>query len=101
MKKYPCIGVTFKIGGTNVGYMDTFSPVGFVPPILNVTPIHGYFFNGEETGSADRAGGLTCEIFLQTVVRLEHLAQRKARKAPPAFSGTLRAFRAFPACHAP
>jgi hypothetical protein len=34
--------------------------VGFVPPILNVTPLHAYFFTGEETGSADRAGGLTC-----------------------------------------
>jgi hypothetical protein len=51
VKKYPCIGVEFEIGGTKVG---------FVPPISNVTPIHGYFFNGEETGSADRAGGLTC-----------------------------------------
>jgi hypothetical protein len=52
MKKYPCIGVRFKIGGTNVG---------FVPQILNVTPIHGYFFTGEETGSAHRTGGLTCD----------------------------------------
>jgi hypothetical protein len=35
VKNYPCIGVTFKIGGTNVGFAT------FVPPILNVTPIHG------------------------------------------------------------
>jgi hypothetical protein len=40
VKKYPCIGGTFKIGGTTK----------FVPPILNVPPIHGYFFTGEETG---------------------------------------------------
>ena len=51
VKKYPCNGVTFKIGGTN--------PT-FVPPILNVTTLHEYFFTGEETGSADRSGGLTC-----------------------------------------
>ncbi len=30
VKKYPCIGGTFKIGGTNFG---------FVPPILNGSPI--------------------------------------------------------------
>jgi hypothetical protein len=41
VKKYPCIGGTFKIGGTNFGV---------VPPILNVPPIHGYFLTGEETG---------------------------------------------------
>jgi hypothetical protein len=36
--------------------------VGFVPPISNLTPIHGYFFTGEETGSPHRPGGLTCEF---------------------------------------
>jgi hypothetical protein len=36
-----CIGGgTFKIGGTTPK---------FVPPILNVPSIHGYFFTGEET----------------------------------------------------
>ncbi len=34
MKKYPCIGGTFKIGGTNFG---------FVPPILNGSPITPVF----------------------------------------------------------
>ena len=43
-----------------------YSKVGFVPPILNVTPIHGYFFTGEETGSAHRTGGLTCGNFQET-----------------------------------
>ena len=44
------IGGTFKICGTKPK---------LVPPILNVPPIHGYIFTGEETGH--RAGGLTCE----------------------------------------
>jgi hypothetical protein len=35
------MGLPFKIGGTKPK---------FVPPILNVPPIHGYFFTGEETG---------------------------------------------------
>jgi hypothetical protein len=58
LKKYPCIGVTFEIGGTKPTEIGGTKPT-FVPPISNVTPIHGYFFTGEETGSADRAGGLT------------------------------------------
>jgi hypothetical protein len=41
----------------------------FVPPISNVTPIHGYFFTGEETGSADRAGGLTCGLVFRCYYR--------------------------------
>jgi hypothetical protein len=48
----------------------------FVPPILNVTPIHGYFFTGEETGSADRAGGLTCAL------NLSHSGQHPKRHGP-------------------
>jgi hypothetical protein len=44
-----------EIGGTNVGGTKQ----TFVPPILNVTPIHGYFFTGEETGSTDRDRCLT------------------------------------------
>jgi hypothetical protein len=46
------------------------SMVGFVPPILNVTPIHGYFFTGEETGSTHRTGGLTCGIVYSNFQRL-------------------------------
>jgi hypothetical protein len=54
--------------------------VGFVPPILNVTPIHGYFFTGEETGSDHRTGGLTCVKLIIILKRFTQIHRYGGRR---------------------